>query len=175
MKYITIFGSSRISSDSDYYKKSYEIATALSRAGYGIITGGGGGIMEAANKGAFEAKGESIGINVILPNEQRLNSYCTRSLTLASLSERKNALIKDSFAFIILPGGFGTLDEVFEVMTLAQTMIKRHKVIFVGSQFWSPLFDFFKQLLDGGLIEANSDFYKLLDNIDDILKFLDTM
>ena len=89
-----------------------------------------------------------------------------------NLRDRKHALIKDSSAFIILPGGFGTLDEVFEVMTLAQTKIKEHKVVFVQSEFWSLLFEFFKRLADDGLIDYNSEFYRLIDDVDKILEFI---
>lgn len=170
MKYVTIFGSARLDASSEHYQKAYKIAKALAAAGYGVITGGGGGIMEAANRGAFEARGDSIGINVILPNEQQLNSYCTKSQTLDSLSERKNALIKDSFAFIIFPGGFGTLDEAFEVITLAQARLRDHKVIFVQRDFWTPLFNFLDNLVNLGLVNKNS--YYSADNIDEIMNIL---
>ncbi|WP_096017711.1 TIGR00730 family Rossman fold protein [Campylobacter lanienae] len=172
MKYVTIFGSSRLDDTNIHYKKAYEIAAALAKAGYGVITGGAGGIMEAANRGAFEAGGESIGYNVVLPNEQHPNSYCNALVTMDNLRDRKHALIKDSSAFIILPGGFGTLDEVFEVMTLAQTKIKEHKVVFVQSEFWALLFEFFKRLEDDGMIDYNSEFYRLIDDVDEILEFI---
>jgi uncharacterized protein (TIGR00730 family) len=170
VKYITIFGSARLDASSEHYQKAYKIAKALAATGYGVITGGGGGIMEAANRGAFEARGDSIGINVILPNEQQLNSYCTKSQTLNSLSERKNALIKDSFAFIIFPGGFGTLDEAFEVITLAQARLRDHKVIFVQRDFWEPLFNFLDNLVNLDLVNKNS--YYSADNIDEIMDIL---
>ncbi len=170
MKYVTIFGSARIDSNNEHYQKAYKIAKALAAAGYGVITGGGGGIMEAANRGALEAGGDSIGINVILPNEQQLNSYCTKSQTLNSLSERKNALIKDSFAFIIFPGGFGTLDEAFEVLTLSQAGLKEHKIIFTQKSFWEPLIGFLDSLGDMGLADKNG--YIIIDDIDEILEFL---
>lgn len=170
MKYVTIFGSARIDSNNEHYQKAYKIAKALTAAGYGVVTGGGGGIMEAANRGAFEAGGDSIGINVILPNEQQLNPYCTKSLTLNNLNERKEALIKDSFAFIILPGGFGTLDEAFEVMTLSQAGLKEHKIIFTQKSFWEPLIGFLDSLGDMGLADKNG--YIIIDDIDEILEFL---
>lgn len=170
MKYVTIFGSARLDASSEHYQKAYKIAKALAAAGYGVITGGGGGIMEAANRGAFEAGGDSIGINVILPNEQQLNPYCTKSLTLNNLNERKEALIKDSFAFIIFPGGFGTLDEAFEVITLAQARLRDHKVIFVQRDFWTPLFNFLDNLVNLGLVDKNS--YYSADNIDEIIDIL---
>lgn len=170
MRYVTIFGSSRLGADNQHYKRAYEIAKALATAGYGVITGGGGGIMEAANRGAFEAGGDSVGINVILPNEQQLNAYCTRSLTLKNLNERKDALIKDSFAFIIFPGGFGTLDELFEVLTLSQAGLKEHKIIFTQKSFWEPFLGFLDSLGDMGL--ANNDIYEVSDDIDEILDIL---
>lgn len=170
VKYVTIFGSARLTQRSEHYQKAYEIGRALALAGYGVITGGGGGVMEAANRGAFEAGGQSVGYNVILPNEQELNAYCTKSQTLNSLSERKNALIKSSFAFIILPGGFGTLDEAFEVMTLAQAGLREHKIIFVQREFWVPLFDFLDSLASAGL--ADKDGYQIADSLSDILEIL---
>lgn len=174
MEYITIFGSARFQPNNLYYKKTFELSKKLSKAGYGIVTGGGGGIMEAANHGAFINGGKSIGINVVLPFEQTLNPYCTSTRIIESLSDRKNRLIEISNAFIVSPGGFGTLDEVFEVLTLAQTKLKKHKIIFFCTNFWKPLLDFFDNTLLKNETVSKDDLnlYILTDDFDTILDYI---
>ncbi len=145
---ITIFGSARFAPEHKYYQLAEEIALELSNAGYSIVTGGGPGIMEAANKGAFEGKSQSIGLNVSLPHEQKLNPYQDVSVNFRHFFVRKVMLIKYSSAFVILPGGFGTLDELSEVLTLIQTNKGQQvPIIFVQKSFWEGLLNWFKDTL----------------------------
>jgi hypothetical protein len=142
---VSIFGSARTSPDNPYYAAAQETAALLVGAGYAVITGGGPGIMEAANRGAFEAKGVSIGCNIELPFEQKPNPYQTRSLTFKYFFVRKTMFVKYSTAFIIFPGGFGTLDELFESLTLIQTRkVRNFPVVLVGKQFWGGMMDWLR-------------------------------
>jgi uncharacterized protein (TIGR00730 family) len=137
---VAIFGSARTKVDNPYYQAAQETAGQLARAGFTIITGGGPGVMEAANRGALEAGGVSIGCNIELPFEQKSNDYLTRSLTFKYFFVRKMMFVKYSNAFIIFPGGFGTLDELFEALTLIQTRkIKNFPVVLYGSAYWNGL------------------------------------
>jgi uncharacterized protein (TIGR00730 family) len=137
---ISIFGSARTSRDDPYYKAAQETAALLARAGFAVITGGGPGIMEAANKGAFEAGGLSIGCNIELPFEQNSNPYLSKGLKFKYFFVRKMMFVKYSLGFIIFPGGFGTLDELFEALTLIQTQkIRNFPVVLFGSDYWSGL------------------------------------
>ena len=137
---IAIFGSARTIPDSAEYKAAEETAALLARAGFAVITGGGPGIMEAANKGAFEAGGISVGCNIELPFEQGTNPYLTRSVTFHYFFVRKMMFVKYSLGFIIFPGGFGTLDELFEALTLIQTQkIRNFPVVLFGSDYWNGL------------------------------------
>jgi hypothetical protein len=145
---VSIFGSARTLPDSPHYQAAQETAALLVRAGFAVITGGGPGIMEAANRGAYEAKGVSIGCNIELPFEQKPNPYQTRSLTFDYFFVRKTMFVKYSTAFIIFPGGFGTLDELFEALTLIQTRkIRNFPVVLVGKQFWSGMMDWLNEVL----------------------------
>lgn len=142
---VSIFGSSRTQPDNPYYKLAEQTAAALAQAGFGVITGGGGGIMEAANKGALEAGGQSVGLNIEIPEEQVANPYQNLSLSFRYFFARKMMFMKYAQAFIIFPGGFGTMDEFFESLTLIQTMKMAHfPVILMGSSFWSGLLDWIK-------------------------------
>jgi uncharacterized protein (TIGR00730 family) len=142
---VSVFGSARTLPDSPHYAAAQETAALLVRAGFAVITGGGPGIMEAANRGAFEAKGASIGCNIELPFEQKPNPFQTRSLTFNYFFVRKTMFVKYSTAFIIFPGGFGTLDELFEALTLIQTRkIRNFPVVLVGKQFWGGMLDWLK-------------------------------
>lgn len=142
---VSIFGSARTLPDSPHYAAAQETAALLVRAGFAVITGGGPGIMEAANRGAFEAKGTSIGCNIELPFEQKPNPYQTRSLTFNYFFVRKTMFVKYSTAFIIFPGGYGTLDELFEALTLIQTRkVRNFPVVLVGKQFWSGMIDWLR-------------------------------
>jgi uncharacterized protein (TIGR00730 family) len=139
---VAIFGSARTSPETPFYAAAQETAALLARAGFSVITGGGPGIMEAANRGAFEAAGVSIGCNIELPFEQSPNPYQTRSLKFRYFFVRKTMFVKYSNAFVIFPGGFGTLDELFESLTLIQTRkIKNFPVILFGSKFWAGMLD----------------------------------
>jgi uncharacterized protein (TIGR00730 family) len=154
---VSIFGSARTLPDDPQYKAAQETAGLLARAGFGIITGGGPGIMEAANRGAFEASGLSIGCNIELPFEQRSNPYLTRSLKFKYFFVRKTMFVKYSTAFIIFPGGFGTLDELFESLTLIQTRkIKNFPVVLFGSGYWGGMISWLQDvLLKEGKISAD--------------------
>ncbi len=145
---VAIFGSARTPADSPYYAAAQETAALLANAGYPVITGGGPGIMEAANRGAFEASGASIGCNIELPFEQAPNPYQTRSLKFKYFFVRKTMFVKYSNAFVIFPGGFGTLDELFEALTLIQTRkIKNFPVILFGSEFWAGMLDWLENTI----------------------------
>jgi uncharacterized protein (TIGR00730 family) len=137
---VSIFGSARTRGDDPYYESARETAALLARAGFSVITGGGPGIMEAANRGAFEAGGISIGCNIELPFEQGSNSYLTKGLKFKYFFVRKMMFVKYSLGFIIFPGGFGTLDELFEALTLIQTKkIRNFPVVLFGSAYWAGL------------------------------------
>jgi len=149
---VAIFGSARTSPDSPFYAAAQETAALLAHAGYTVITGGGPGIMEASNRGAFEAQGASIGCNIELPFEQAPNPYQTRSLKFKYFFVRKTMFVKYSNAFVIFPGGFGTLDELFEALTLIQTRkINNFPVILFGSEYWRGMLDW----LEGAMLKSN--------------------
>jgi uncharacterized protein (TIGR00730 family) len=142
---VSIFGSARTPPEDPVYQAARETAALLARAGFAVITGGGPGIMEAANRGAFEAGGNSVGCNIELPHEQRSNDYLTLSLKFKYFFVRKMMFVKYSNAFIIFPGGFGTLDELFESLTLIQTRkIRNFPVVLYGSSYWSGMIDWIR-------------------------------
>ncbi len=152
---VTIFGSARTKKDSKYYNQAKKLASLLAERGYNIMTGGGPGIMEAANKGAHEYDVESIGLNIDLPFEQKLNPYTSKELTFDYFFSRKVMLVKYSMAYVIFPGGFGTLDELFEALTLVQTRkVTGVRIFVIGSEFYQPLLQFLEdKLLDEGMID----------------------
>ena len=155
---VTVFGSARFTAEHPYYILARDVGQRLARAGFTVMTGGGPGIMEAANRGAKEAGGYSVGCNIELPKEQKPNPYLDRWVTFRHFFVRKLMLVKYSYAFIAMPGGFGTLDEIFETATLIQThKIKDFPLVLVGKEYWRPLLDF----LRGRLVEA-----KTIDPID---------
>jgi len=159
---VSIFGSARTSPDDPVYQGARETAGLLAKAGFAVITGGGPGIMEAANRGAVEAGGISVGCNIELPHEQRSNDYLTLSLKFKYFFVRKMMFVKYSSAFIIFPGGFGTLDELFEALTLIQThKIHNFPVVLYGSEYWKGMLDWLKgpMLAEGKIIEE--DFRRL--------------
>jgi uncharacterized protein (TIGR00730 family) len=140
---VTVFGSARFHEDHRYYAMAREVGRRLGRAGFTVLTGGGPGIMEAANRGARDVGAPSIGCNIILPEEQKPNPYVDRWLEFRYFFVRKVMLVKYSYAFVVLPGGFGTMDEIFECATLIQTgKIKNFPLILMGKDFWQPLHDF---------------------------------
>ena len=164
---ISIFGSARTLPDNPQYKAAQETAALLARAGFAVITGGGPGIMEAANRGAFEAGGLSIGCNIELPFEQSSNPYLTRSLKFKYFFVRKTMFVKYSTAFIIFPGGFGTLDELFESLTLIQTRkIKNFPVVLFGSAYWGGMMEWVKGLMlsEGKIAESDLRLLHLTDS-----------
>jgi len=145
---VSLFGSARFAADNPYCRLAEEIARDLSDAGFSVVTGGGPGIMEAANKGAFAGRSQSIGLNITLPHEQKVNPYQNLSLNFRHFFVRKVMLVKYASAYVVLPGGFGTLDELSEVFTLVQTnKTQRVPVILVQGAFWQGLLDWFKDQL----------------------------
>jgi uncharacterized protein (TIGR00730 family) len=154
---VTIFGSARMKPDNPFYKMCLDVARRLSDAGFAVISGGGAGIMEAANKGAFEGLSASIGLNIELPHEQKSNAWQNISLSFRHFFARKVAFVKYADAYVIFPGGFGTMDELSEVLSLIQTGKTRHiPVILVGTSFWSGLLEWIKlQMADNGMIAAS--------------------
>lgn len=150
---VTVFGSARFAQDHPFSELARRIGRVIAREGYTTITGGGPGIMEAANRGAREGGGRSIGCNIVLPHEQRVNPYVDQSINFYYFFVRKVMLVKYSYAFVILPGGFGTLDEMSEAMTLIQTgKLYDFPVVLVGKEYWSGLWAFFEQLAERGTI-----------------------
>jgi hypothetical protein len=163
---VSIFGSARVTPEDPYYQKGVEIARRLSDAGLAVISGGGPGIMEAANKGAFEGKSLSVGLNIQLPREQVSNIWQDISISFRHFFARKVAFVKYADAYVVLPGGFGTLDEMTEVLTLIQTgKTRRIPVILVGIAFWRGLLDWFQDsLVKNGMIDpADLDIVQLID------------
>ncbi len=172
---VSIFGSARINKNNKYYKKSVEVASLLSRNGYTIITGGGPGIMEAANKGASLNGGVSIGLNITLPKEQKPNKYQNRSLHFKYFFARKVMFVKYAIGYICMPGGFGTLDEFFEALTLIQThKIYPFPLILFGKEYWSPLVDFMKKtMIKYKTIDPEDlDFIDLTDDPKEVLAII---
>jgi uncharacterized protein (TIGR00730 family) len=145
---VTVFGSARFKEDHPFYQLARDVGARLSRAGFTVMTGGGPGIMEAANRGAKDVGGPSVGCNIELPQEQKPNPYLDKWVTFRHFYIRKLMLVKYSYAFIAMPGGYGTLDEIFETATLIQTKkIAQFPLVLMGKEFWQPLLDFFKQRL----------------------------
>lgn len=172
---VSIFGSARSMPDDPDYQAAMETAALLAAEGFAVITGGGPGIMEAANRGAFEAGGLSIGCNIELPFEQRPNAYQTRSLKFKYFFVRKMMFVKYSLGFVIFPGGFGTFDELFEALTLIQTRkIRNFPVVLFGSRYWSGLLDWFKEVvLTGGKIsEHDFSIFHVTDSPREVLEIL---
>jgi uncharacterized protein (TIGR00730 family) len=172
---ISIFGSARSNPEDPDYIAAQETAALLAVAGFAVITGGGPGIMEAANRGAFEAGGLSIGCNIELPFEQSSNKYQTRSLKFKYFFVRKMMFVKYSLGFIIFPGGFGTFDELFEALTLIQTKkIRNFPVVLYGSSYWSGLLDWFRQavLAEGKISEIDMGIFHVVDTPQEVLEIM---
>ena len=172
---IAIFGSARTRPDDPDYKAAQETAALLAAQGFAVITGGGPGIMEAANRGAFEAGGSSIGCNIELPFEQRPNPYQTLSLTFKYFFVRKMMFVKYSLAFVIFPGGFGTLDELFEALTLIQTKkIRNFPVVLFGAKYWTGLLEWLRaEVLPGGKIsEHDMDIFHITDSPSEVVEIV---
>jgi uncharacterized protein (TIGR00730 family) len=170
---VTIYGSARMTPDDRMYDQTYKVAYGLGQIGFAIITGGGPGVMEAANKGASEAGVTSVGLNIQLPEEQVCNQYSSRSLTFNHFFVRKVMLVKYATAFIIMPGGLGTLDEMTEVLTLIQThKIKPFPVILAGSRYWKGLIDWIQEVVlkEGKISPTDLEILQLIDEPEEIVK-----
>lgn len=180
---VSIFGSARTKENNVYYKMAEDIARLLTERGYGVISGGGPGIMEAANKGAYQAGGKSVGLNIELPFEQFHNKYIDRDklLEFDYFFVRKVMFMKYSQGFIVLPGGFGTLDEMFEALTLIQTgKIARFPIVLVGTAYWKGLIDWLKETMlskEHNINEEDLNLFRLVDTAEDaaehIFRFYD--
>lgn len=173
---VTIFGSARFKEDNPYYGKAEALAKDLAACGYAVLTGGGPGIMEAGNKGAFETGGRSVGLNITLPHEQDPNPYQTDKVNFDYFFTRKVMLVKYSTAFIIFPGGFGTLDELFEALTLIQTKkIKPFPVYLIGVDFWQGLVQWLQGTLQrmDTIGESDLHLFKVVDDISSIPEEID--
>ncbi len=172
---VTVFGSSRLKPGSEYYEKAVKLGKRLSSDGFAIITGGGPGIMEGANKGAKEGEGKSVGLNIEIPSEQSPNEFQDIQLSFRYFFIRKLMFIKYAIAFVIFPGGFGTMDELFEALTLAQTKkISPFPIILVGKEYWSGLIDWIKNTLitNDTIAVEDMGLISLVDDIDDICEIL---
>jgi uncharacterized protein (TIGR00730 family) len=175
---VTIFGSARVKPSNPYYKMADEIAFQLVKHGYGVITGGGPGIMEAGNRGANRAKGKSVGLNIYLPHEQKGNIYIDpdKLITFDYFFVRKVMFVKYSQGFIVMPGGFGTLDELLEALTLIQTKkIGRFPIVLVGKKFWSGLVEWWKKVLVAEkMIDADDRYlFEVVDTPEDAVKVIE--
>lgn len=177
-KTVTVFGSARLPQEHDVCRQSFAVSWALAKHGYAIVTGGGGGVMEAANRGALQAGGASIGFNIHLPMEQSLNQYTNESYRFEHFFGRKVAMTLDASAYIFAGGGFGTFDELFEVLTLVQTgIIPQVPIILLGKEFWTPMDDLIRDTLadefgtidpiDRSLYLITDDIQQIIDRIDD--------
>ena len=172
---VTIFGSARVKPDDIYYQKTENLTRLLVQNGFSVITGGGGGIMEAANKGAGEAGGKSVGMNIQLPFEQKPNPYANIHLHYKYFFIRKVMFVKYAIAYVILPGGFGTMDELFEALTLIQTKrIKSFPLILMGSEYWQGLLDWLKKtmLREDKILAGDLDLIQVVDEPEEVVKLI---
>jgi len=170
---VSIFGSARVKPGDPIYDKAYTIAQLLARRGYAVITGGGEGVMEAANKGAADGGGRSVGMNIELPMEQKPNPYSNLKLSFRYFFVRKVMFIKYAQAYVVLPGGFGTLDELSEALTLIQTQkIRPFPVIMVEKSYWAPLVDWFKQtmLAQEKISKEDLDIFRIIDDPEEVAR-----
>ncbi|MBW8873414.1 MAG: TIGR00730 family Rossman fold protein [Acidobacteria bacterium] len=170
---VTVFGSARFKEDHRYYEMAREMGRRLGRAGFTVMTGGGPGIMEAANRGARDVKARSIGCNIVLPQEQKPNPYVDRWLEFRYFFVRKVMLVKYSYAFVVFPGGFGTMDEIFECATLIQTGKIRHfPLILMGTDYWRPLHEFICRGMVGEatILPADCDRLLFTDSLDEAME-----
>lgn len=174
-KAVTIFGSARGLPGDPYYQKAEHLARRLVENGFSVITGGGPGIMEAANKGAAEAGGQSVGMNIRLPYEQKPNPYANILIEYKYFFVRKVMFVKYAVAYVILPGGFGTMDELFEALTLIQTKrIKPFPVVMMGSEYWKGLIDWLRDtmLRNDKIDESDLDFIQIIDDPDEAVRHI---
>jgi hypothetical protein len=172
---VTVFGSARFGDDHRYYALARDLGARLARLGYTVLTGGGPGIMEAANRGAREAGGASVGVNIELPEEQEPNQYLDTFVEFRHFFVRKVMLVKYSYAFIALPGGFGTLDEIFETATLIQTgKIQSFPLVVMGTDYWRPLLDFVRERMvaEGTISPGDLDALLVTDSVDEVAEHI---
>ena len=171
---VSIFGSARTKPQEKFYKAAEQTAALLAKAGFAVITGGGPGIMEAGNKGAYEAGGQSIGLNITLPQEQEANKYQTISLDFHYFYARKVMFVKYASAFVCFPGGYGTLDEFFETMTLIQTLkVEAFPIILYGSAYWTGLAEWLRaQLIPKYIDPEDIDIFKIVDSPQEVAKLI---
>ncbi|RYF78461.1 MAG: TIGR00730 family Rossman fold protein [Cytophagaceae bacterium] len=153
---VTVFGSARFKEDHTYYELTRQMGRAISELGFTVMTGGGPGLMEASNRGAFDAGGRSVGCNIRLPFEQQPNPYLHTSVTIDFFFVRKVLLLKYSYAFVVMPGGWGTMDELFETLTLVQTGVVHHfPVVLMGRDYYQPLLSYMQQMIEAGTISKD--------------------
>ncbi|WP_285704072.1 TIGR00730 family Rossman fold protein [Microtetraspora sp. NBRC 16547] len=172
---VTVFGSARTGRDSKEYELGARLGRALAEAGFAVITGGGPGVMEAANKGALESGGVSVGLGIELPHEQHMNEYVDLGVEFRYFFVRKTMFVKYSSGFVTLPGGFGTLDELFEALTLVQTRkVTSFPVVLMGTEFWTPLIDWIRSTLvtSGKVSPADVDLIRLTDDPDEAVEII---
>ena len=173
---VTVFGSARIKSKDPLYNDAYELGKSLSNIGYNIFTGGGPGIMSAANKGAYEGKSKSIGLNIVLPQEQSSNPYLDENITFDYFFSRKVMLVKYSSACVYFPGGYGTADELMEVLTLMQTnKMKKVPIILYDSKFWASLLLWIEQSVEKSYVsKENFELIRVVDSVEEIINIVET-
>ncbi len=173
---VTVFGSARIKSKDPLYNDAYELGKSLSNIGYNVFTGGGPGIMSAANKGAYEGKSKSIGLNIDLPQEQSSNPYLDENITFDYFFSRKVMLVKYSSACVYFPGGYGTADELMEVLTLMQTnKMKKVPIILYDSKFWASLLLWIEQSVEKSYVsKENFELIRVVDSIEEIIDIVET-
>jgi hypothetical protein len=172
---VTIFGSARSKPGDKYYAMAEELGRALAHEGFTVITGGGPGIMEAANKGAYEADGQSVGLNIVLPFEQKLNPYTNIHINFRYFFVRKVMFVKYAMSYVIFPGGFGTMDELFEALTLIQTdKLKPFPVIMIGSEYWKGLLEWIENTMqkEGMILPEDRSIYTLVDSPKDAVDII---
>jgi uncharacterized protein (TIGR00730 family) len=169
-----VFGSARFTEEHPYYQLARDMGAAIAKLGFTVMTGGGPGIMEAANRGAKDVNGRSVGCNIELPFEQSHNPYLDKWVTMKYFFVRKVLLLKYSYGFIIMPGGFGTLDEMFESLTLIQTgKVKNFPIVVMGKEFWEPMQPFLQQMVKVGTISPEDmDLMLFTDSVDEAIDYL---
>jgi uncharacterized protein (TIGR00730 family) len=171
---VTVFGSARFSPDHPYYELARTVGRRLAQIGFTVMTGAGPGIMEAANRGAKEAGGRSVGCNIVLPREQKINAYLDRWVTFRYFFVRKVMLVKYSYAFVVMPGGFGTLDELFEALVLIQTgKIESFPVVLLVKDYWKPLVEFLDEMVRVGTIGPEDlRLFLFTDSVDEAMDYI---
>ncbi len=171
---VTVFGSARVTESSPHYELARKMGSAIARLGFTVMTGGGPGIMEAANRGAKDVDGRSVGCGIVLPNEQKPNVFLDRYVAMNYFFVRKTLLIKYSYAFVVIPGGAGTLDELFEELTLIQThKIKNFPIVIMGTAYWKELIDFVAKMAAAGMISATDvDLLYATDSVEEAIEHI---